>query len=1014
MLLVTAIHVPTQNLKDSAGGGTTAELVEQLNTQLGKLAHHNSTVRKGQPHSILRTHLPTRMPTHPSATPPTQRCVCCSRCTVWSDALLHVHHLLASHPFLLSLELSTLLTRTLSTLTDIDKPVRTALLTLLTHLLPSIPPPTFQPFIRLYLTHTCSGLCSLHPSIRRTSLAFFALLLDCYPTLASTAEGELLAAFDVMLRDRVGRVGGGGGGEESGERKDGKGGRAKDGQTGAAAEVQATLQFRVLLLQCIRRFVSLLAADANNSVGSGVDRTGVERDNSANTVTSTLSLPEPSSFSSYAAALHAAVTNGPSTTADSPVASELPSLAQLTAARPTPLKYVRRGGSSASGKPTKKATITSSDDTQLLASLDNPMHTAFLTTSPADTHATGSSPSSAFTAAVPLTAFVKSSVPLLIEYWLESLGGDDSAAQHSTLTPDSYQCAEACVSILHTYSSLPDSSGCSLQPFFSLLSAHVFGRFPVVSTSSAVSAADVDLISSINVHICHLIASFVPPAIPPSLPPTDSNDADRTERKVSSEHTGIEMSEVNEWTSEMLGFIGHSLFQASSMAQATAVTNGAERHRKRKNRGGASTTLLSSSHIGELLPILELLVGRLSTSQQQWQLDAFTAYYTSLHELSPSKLQCISLIASLLQPPTGTLCLSLGVGHAWLRSLPSLLISSPRCRPATIRLLQFVLRCWHDPQRLDLSPLIDHCTAFYCEHLLSVPTELQMAALSLLPYATTLSPPLLSAFATMFCADGVDGGVRCLMLEMVAVHRYHIGVGAYLSFLLSCLSSQRGGEKDGGYQEESCHQHVELVLVRLRELAADEALVQLLPASSPRRSPAELLVLLLSPTMQSLISSATDTTRASGPPYVTPLTFLTVIRCLCEQVQQSTRSAATAQLLPPSLVPSLTSLLSTTLLSSTSSRSPTTASPYIAAVVSLLCTAPFLLPSVLSRLLADVSMEGSGWLCDVLLYCLHSRLRRWLLSASCLSSMREAVAWLQQVGGVEMSKLQAIELLLSL
>ena len=167
-------------------------------------------------------------------------------------------------------------------------------------------------------------------------------------------------------------------------------------------------------------------------------------------------------------------------------------------------------------------------------------------------------------------------------------------------------------------------------------------------------------------------------------------------------------------------------------------------------------------------------------------LNAFTTYYDSLHELSPAKLQCLSLITSLLQPATGTLCLSLGVGHAWLRSLPSLLVSSARCRPAVIRLLQFVMRCWHNPQQLDLSALVDHCVAFYCEHLLSVSVELQMAVLSLLPHATTLPTPLLSAFVALFQAHELDDGVLCLMLEMVAVHRHHISVGAYLSFLLSC------------------------------------------------------------------------------------------------------------------------------------------------------------------------------------------------------------------------------------
>ena len=913
--------------------------------------------------------------------------------------MLHIHHLLVSHPFLLSLELSTLLTRTLSTLTDTDKPVRTALLTLLTHLLPHIPPPTFQPFVRLYSTHTCSGLCSLDASIRRTSLAFLALLLDHYPTLATAAEGELLAAFDVMLRDRVGR-GGSGGGENGGERKEGNSGRVKEARTGVAGEVQATLQFRVLLLQCVQRFVLLLAAAAS-TVDGGVERKQLDGEEVTHTTPTTLSLPEPSSFSSYAAALCAAVTDGTATTTAQTSASDLPSLAQLTVPRPTPLKYARRSGSSASGKPTKKATITATDDTQLLAALDTPTPTSLLTT----THTAASSPSSAFTAAVPLAAFVQSSVPLLVEYWLESMGGDEAAAQQSHLTNDSYQCAVACVAILHTYSTLPCASGCPLQPFYALLSTHVFERFPVVATSSGVTAADVELVSSINVHICHLITAFVPPAMPAP--------SDRSEGDVDGVHRGGEGAEavqLSEWTSEMLDFIGQSLFQSSSVAQTVDT---AERRKKRKKRGAASTGLLSSSYIGELLPIVKLLVGRLPAPQQQWMLDGFTAYYMSLHELSPAKLQCISLIAALLQPSTGALCLSLGVGHAWLRSLPSLLVSGARCRPAVIRLLQYVMRCWHDRERLDLRAIVDYCTAFYCEHLLSVSVDLQMASLSLLPYATTLSTPLLSAFAATFNTVGVDGGVRCLMLEMVATHRHHIGVSAYLSFLLSCLCTQHSDEEQTGQRDEGCHPYVELVLVRLRELASDEVLLQLLPASSPHRSPAELLVLLLSPTLHSLISSATGGKEAGGSLHLTPVTLLTVIRCLCEQVLKSTRAEATAQLLPHSLVPPLAHLLSATLLTpSSTTLTSFTPSSSVFTAVSLMCSAPFLVPPVLSRLLSDVSMDSSGRLCDVLLYCLHSRVRKWLSSGAAERLMGEAVEWLQRAGGVDVVKLQAIEMLL--
>ena len=829
--------------------------------------------------------------------------------------------------------------------------------------------------------------------MRRTSLAACALLLDTHAALATSAQGELLAAFDVMLRDRVGKGGAAGGaGQDGSGRKEDRGGKVKENRTGVAGEVQATLQFRVLLLQCIRRFVALLAAAATSSTSSEV-------------TVDAAPLSEPASFSPYAAALRAAVADGPSTTA-ARAAPELPSVVPLTPTRPTPLKYMRKSVGSASGKPTKKATITSLDDTDMLASLELPT---------AVSAAPSTASASAFTAAVSLAAFVQLSVPLLALFWLEALGGGEVAAQHSNLTTDSYQCAEACLSILHTYTTVPsvDAAGL-LQPFWPLLLAHVFQRFPLVSTSSGATAADIDLLSSINVHICHLIASYIPPAAAPTQPADDvaaeaGEGSARKERlRVQSAEAAAELSEC---TSEMLDFIGQSLFQSSASAAQAPLVGGGRRKKRRKGET-ASTALLSPSHISELLPIVEQLVGRLPAAQQQWLLDAFTAYYSALHELSPAKLQCLSLIATLLQPPTAALCLSLNVGHAWLRSLPPLLVASPPCRPAVIRLLQFVLRCWHSPQQLDLSPLLDHCTAFYCEHLLSVPAELQLAALSLLPHASTLPPPLLSAFAALFNAADVDGGVRCMLLETVAVHRHRVGVGAYLSFLLSCLSSSSVGEKSDAAQWGGCHPYVELVLVRLRELSADEVLLRLLPASSPRRTPAELLVLFLAPTLHTLLQPAAEMQSTDDTLHLSPHTLLTLVRCLCEQVRQSTRSAATAQLLPPSLVPPLVALLSASLLSPSASAHSSSSS--VSTAVSLLGSAPFLLPAVLARLLADVRVESGGRLCDVLLWCLQqrSRLRRWLLSADCADGMAQAVRWLQQAAGVDAVKLQAIELLL--
>ena len=745
-----------------------------------------------------------------------------------------------------------------------------------------------------------------------------------------------------------------------------------------------------------------------------------------NSLTSSfLSLPQPASYDSYAAALRAAVAEPLSTTSAKPTTSDLPSLAQLIVARPTPLKYTRKGGSTASGKPTKKATISSVDDTQLLASLDisTPafLPTQTMVTAPA---AASTTASSGFTAAVSLAAFVHSSVPLLVEYWLESLGGDEAAAQQSLLTTDSYQCAEACVSILHTYSTLPSSFGASLQPFFALLSAHVFYRFPLVGMSSTVTAADVDVISSINVHICHLIAAFVPPAVAPSNDSSDGSEVKNSGKGSENRkrHESEEAGEVDEWTTEMLEFIGQSLFQSSSTTQAAVAMNGAGKRRKKKKRGEASAALLSPSHVGELLPIIGVLVERLPSPQQRWLLEAFTTYYTSLHALSPAKLQCVSLISTLLQPPTGGLCLSTGVGHAWLRSLPSLLVSSARCRPTIIRLLQYVMRYWHNHQGLDLSELVEQCTAFYCEHLLSVSVELQMVALSLLPYASMLPAPLLSAFVAMFNASGVGSGVRCMMMEMVATQRHRIGVSAYLSYLLSCLSSRRDEEAQQVIEKDGCHPHVELVLVRLRELAGDAVLLQLLPATSPSRSPAELLVLLLSPTLRSL-SSATEGEQVEGSLLdLTPLTLTAVIRCLCQQVRQSTQSPPDTQLLPPSLATPLTTLLATilhpsfsTAAANTTPNAPTTT---VTAVSVLLASAPFLVPLLLSQLLLPLAeddvVSDAGWLCDVLLSWLHGSggLRKWLQRGEAARLMREAVMRLQQVAGVDLGKVQAIEMLL--
>ena len=61
---VAAIHVPTQNLKEGASGATAAVLVEQLHAQLSKLAHHNSTVRKGQTPADHSSPIPTSPSPH--------------------------------------------------------------------------------------------------------------------------------------------------------------------------------------------------------------------------------------------------------------------------------------------------------------------------------------------------------------------------------------------------------------------------------------------------------------------------------------------------------------------------------------------------------------------------------------------------------------------------------------------------------------------------------------------------------------------------------------------------------------------------------------------------------------------------------------------------------------------------------------------------------------------------------------------------------------------------------------
>ena len=530
----------------------------------------------------------------------------------------------------------------------------------------------------------------------------------------------------------------------------------------------------------------------------------------------------------------------------------LTSLSSLTAARAVPLKYARRGGAG------KKTTITSTDDSHLLDTLTS-------TTTSTPTPHTASTPSTAppSSSSVSVPAFTAAAVPTLIDWWVEALGGDDAQSTQSSLTSDSLQCAAACASILHSLALIAPTA---VATFIPGLGAHVMGHFPVQDGRVGGTAGDAEVVATLNVHLCHVIAAMVEvegAAGGEEVKGDGEKGGEGKKGEGRRRREGERAEMLEEWTSALLDFIGRSFYTPSSSSPSSTPTHPpsssspmASGRGKKRQRGKGETASLQSTHVSQLLPIVRSLLDRLSSDRRQWLVDGFTAYFFSLHPLSPAKHRCLALIADLLEPPAGAQWMQQPVRHSWVHSLPHYLVQLEGRQPATshliLRVLHTQVRCYH-PQLIDVNHLVPGLLPFYTTTLFTLPVALQLQALPLLYYVGQLPREVVVAWAGRWAEEGVDAAVRQLMVEVVGYHRWGLTLGVYLSFLLSCVSTHR---QPYGGETLQPHRYLSVVLQPLRQLCDDGGVVKAVGLAG--LTAAQCVVKLLEPQLLRMMGVATD------------------------------------------------------------------------------------------------------------------------------------------------------------
>uniref|UniRef100_A0AAY5F3J3 Pre-rRNA-processing protein Ipi1 N-terminal domain-containing protein n=1 Tax=Electrophorus electricus TaxID=8005 RepID=A0AAY5F3J3_ELEEL len=213
------IHLPEQLNRDDGGPTTHRQL--SIKDLLSQLHHYNSTVKQ--------------------------------------DALQGLRELLASHPYLVEQQASTVLPEVAALFTDKDGGVRVAATRLLRFLAQCIPAEHVAPFFPLLSAHLTCAMTHIAPGIQEDALRVLDVLLEHYPALLSQRHAVLLANFlELISQRRMGGAGGGARGGAGGDKGAGKGSYALSISTSRSVTAQ---QWRLTVLLRLSRFLQAVVEE---------------------------------------------------------------------------------------------------------------------------------------------------------------------------------------------------------------------------------------------------------------------------------------------------------------------------------------------------------------------------------------------------------------------------------------------------------------------------------------------------------------------------------------------------------------------------------------------------------------------------------------------------------------------------------------------------------------------------------------------------------------------------------
>ncbi|KJE96780.1 hypothetical protein CAOG_07050 [Capsaspora owczarzaki ATCC 30864] len=125
--------------------------------------------------------------------------------TVRKDAAFGLKELVLQYPYAMvnrASQLSAITERSVELISDVEGPVRRAVLGFLQALVARIDEEKMRPFFPLFMVHTCSAMTHIRDDIRLDSLLFLDLLLERYPRMIVAHSRDILPNFIELLSAR--------------------------------------------------------------------------------------------------------------------------------------------------------------------------------------------------------------------------------------------------------------------------------------------------------------------------------------------------------------------------------------------------------------------------------------------------------------------------------------------------------------------------------------------------------------------------------------------------------------------------------------------------------------------------------------------------------------------------------------------------------------------------------------------------------------------------------------------